>query len=91
VWAAVTLAWGLGARSLGQVLTARGVTIAIGIALAAAVGLSRVYLRVHYLSDVSGGWALGATAFALCGMVAIVVTHLRHNESRTPAAPASQS
>ena len=30
-------------------------------------GCRRVYLRVHYLSDVSGGWALGVSAFALCG------------------------
>jgi undecaprenyl-diphosphatase len=59
----------------------------VGIALAAAVGLSRVYLRVHYLSDVSAGWALGVAAFAACGVVAMIVTHLRQNASRD-AAPA---
>ncbi len=53
-----------------------------GIALAALVGLSRVYLRVHYMSDVSAGWALGVAAFALCGAVAMIVTHLRQNASR---------
>ena len=51
----------------------------LGIALAAVVGLSRVYLHVHYLSDVSAGWALGAAAFAACGAVAMVITHLRQN------------
>ncbi|HSE02512.1 MAG TPA: bifunctional DedA family/phosphatase PAP2 family protein, partial [Methylomirabilota bacterium] len=56
--------------------------LVIGIALAALVGLSRVYLRVHYLSDVSAGWALGVAAFALCGAVAMIVTHLRQNASR---------
>lgn len=61
--------------------------IVIGIALAAAVGLSRVYLRVHYLSDVTAGWALGVAAFAACGVVAMIVTHLRQNASRD-AAPA---
>ena len=56
--------------------------LVLGIALAALVGLSRVYLRVHYLSDVSAGWALGVAAFALCGAVAMIVTHLRQNASR---------
>jgi undecaprenyl-diphosphatase len=50
--------------------------IAGGIALTALVGLSRVYLNVHYLSDVSGGWGLGVSAFSLCAAIAIVVTHL---------------
>jgi membrane-associated phospholipid phosphatase len=50
-----------------------------GIALTAAVGLTRVYLGVHYLTDVIGGWALGISAFAGCATVALVVTHLRKN------------
>ncbi len=43
-----------------------------GFALTVAIGLSRVYLGVHYLSDVSGGWALGASAFTICAAVAMV-------------------
>jgi undecaprenyl-diphosphatase len=63
--------------------------IIAGIALAALVGLSRVYLRVHYLSDVNAGWALGVAAFAACGAVALIVTYLRQNASRDvpPARP----
>ena len=56
--------------------------LVLGIALAALVGLSRVYLRVHYMSDVNAGWALGVAAFAACGAVAMIVTHLRQNAPR---------
>ena len=33
--------------------------------LAAAIGLSRIYLRAHYWSDVAGGWGLGVGIFGL--------------------------
>jgi undecaprenyl-diphosphatase len=52
--------------------------IAAGIALTVLIGLSRVYLGVHYLSDVSGGWGLGVSAFAGCAAIAMVITHLRN-------------
>ena len=54
--------------------------IAAGIALTAAIGLSRVYLGAHYFSDVAGGWALGVSTFAGCAALAMVVTHFRHNQ-----------
>jgi membrane protein DedA with SNARE-associated domain/membrane-associated phospholipid phosphatase len=79
VWLALMLARQLRPRQVLSRLTIQGLLILIGLALAAAIGLSRVYLRVHYLSDVGGGWALGAAIFALCGLVAIVVAHLRQN------------
>ena len=47
--------------------------------LAVVIGLTRVYLRAHYLSDVEGGWGLAAAIFALLGIVAVVVGHLRQN------------
>jgi membrane protein DedA with SNARE-associated domain/membrane-associated phospholipid phosphatase len=58
--------------------------LAAGIVLAAAIGLSRVYLGVHYLSDVSGGWGLGVCAYAIATVVSVLVTHLRQNQGNEP-------
>ena len=59
--------------------------IATGFALTGLIGLSRVYLGVHYLSDVSGGWALGVGARSRAApRMAMVVTHvakLRHESA----------
>jgi undecaprenyl-diphosphatase len=59
---------------------ARRAGVVVGaVVLAAAIGLSRVYLHVHYLSDVLGGWGLGAALFSLCGCMALLVAAVRHN------------
>lgn len=74
LWLAVTIVLRLRpgmARATAVVVT--------GIVLTALVGLSRVYLDVHYLSDVSAGWALGAAAFSFCATVGLVVSQVRQN------------
>lgn len=76
-WLAVTLAVRLRPGMVGG--TALLVT---GFAIAILVGLSRLYLRVHYMSDVTSGWALGAAAFCACAAVGMVVTHVRNNSAR---------
>jgi undecaprenyl-diphosphatase len=40
------------------------------VALAALLGLSRVYLGYHYPSDVVAGWALAVVWLAVCAMIA---------------------
>jgi len=75
VWIAVTAAIRLrpGMR--------RGTALIVAaFLLAVLIGLSRVYLGVHYLSDVSGGWAFGVAVFALLSAIVVVVVHLRQNE-----------
>ena len=39
---------------------ARVPVVALCVLLVLAIGVSRVYLHVHYLSDVLAGWSLGA-------------------------------
>jgi membrane protein DedA with SNARE-associated domain/membrane-associated phospholipid phosphatase len=81
VWLAVTIVMRL------RPGMARGAAVvAAGIALTALVGLSRVYLSVHYLSDVNAGWALGAGAFSFCAAVALVVTTVK-SVRRSPHRP----
>jgi membrane protein DedA with SNARE-associated domain/membrane-associated phospholipid phosphatase len=60
-------------------LAASGALVFVALAIAAVVGISRVYLRAHWPSDVSGGWGLGAGIFALLAVVALVVEYIRHN------------
>ena len=82
IWMAVTLA-----LRVVPGITKKSLVIASGVAVAALVGLTRVYLRVHWLSDVTSGWALGLSCFSVCAIVVLVFTHIRDNprgHERTP-------
>jgi membrane protein DedA with SNARE-associated domain/membrane-associated phospholipid phosphatase len=85
-WVAAALVF---TRRLGFVHHAALVTGAI--VLAAAVGLSRIYLRVHYWSDVAGGWGLGVGIFGLLAAIAMLVHHFRHNEHERAPRPVARA
>ena len=74
VWLSVVIAVRIRADRIG------GIAIfSVGLLLTVLVGLSRVYLSAHYLSDVSGGWALGAFCFAFFSAAALIWHQLRQN------------
>ena len=73
-WIALTIA-----LRLRPAMTRASGLVFAGLAVAVAIGLSRVYLKVHYFSDVLGGWGFGAAVFALLSALAVVVTYFRQN------------
>ncbi len=71
-WLALTIAF-----RVRPDLARRTAIVVAGISVTALVGLSRVYLDVHYLSDVTSGWAVGAFWFAFFAAIALVTVRLR--------------
>jgi membrane protein DedA with SNARE-associated domain/membrane-associated phospholipid phosphatase len=82
VWIAVAL---IVTRRIGLTVNAALVTAAI--VLAAAIGLSRIYLRAHYWSDVAAGWGIGSGIFATLVATALIVNYVRHNGGRREPEP----
>lgn len=60
-------------------LLRRAVLVALGAFLVFVVGLSRVYLGVHWPSDVLAGWVIGALWLVAC----FAVAHRVRGNSRT--------
>ena len=85
--AAYAVAWVACALVLvrgGSGFAARFALLIATVVLTVVIALTRVYLRAHYLADVNGGIGLATTIFALAGIVAVVVGHLRQNERPPP-------
>jgi membrane protein DedA with SNARE-associated domain/membrane-associated phospholipid phosphatase len=71
-WLAITVAF-----RIRPDIKRRAAVVAAGISVTALVGLSRIYLGMHYLSDVTAGWAVAAFWFAFFAAIALVTTRLR--------------
>lgn len=89
---AYATAWVACAIALARALPTLGTRFSIVVTatlVAAVIGMTRLYLRVHWLSDVLAGWGLGAAIFASCGIAALVVGFLRDNpDAGAPPSPA---
>jgi undecaprenyl-diphosphatase len=66
-------------------------TVLIGGLITVLVGLSRIYLRAHYLSDVIAGEALAVSMYALAVIGALTWLGQRAAISATPSTSASTS
>lgn len=55
-------------------LSGRRWPVALGVALAVLIPMSRVYLRPHWFTDAVAGVATGALAFALVAIVVVTAT-----------------
>ena len=58
---------------------ARIALVTVAVILAVIVGITRIYLRAHFLTDVLGGAALAVAIWAVVGTVALFAGRVRHN------------
>ena len=90
--AANSVGWLALAIALTVVIPARGAritAIAAGALLAVLVGLSRIYLRAHYASDVFAGEALAVAMYALATIGVVTRQARRESALSGPGAPTS--
>ncbi len=76
-----SVAWVAIAVAVARVLPgwgARAGVVVASVVLVVVVAATRMYLRVHYFSDVVAGAGLGLACFAVCAAAGLFVGHVRH-------------
>lgn len=53
--------------------------VSVALAMAVLIGLTRIYLGVHWPSDVAAGWALGAAWASVAWLVPSLMISMRRN------------
>jgi undecaprenyl-diphosphatase len=67
---------------------AKALVLALGVSVTLLVGISRIYLGVHWPSDVLAGWCIGAAWASLCWFVALQLQRRGEVEAPDPPPPA---
>ena len=89
--AAYSTAWTAVALALTSAWQrARLLVVVIAVLMTVAIGATRTLLSAHYLSDVLGGWGLGAALFGLATVVTLGVGPMRQTSSPSVEAPAPE-
>ncbi|MET3900915.1 undecaprenyl-diphosphatase [Devosia sp. UYZn731] len=84
--AIVYLVLGVILYDLSKDPTVRRAIIAVALVLSLCIGLTRIYLGVHYPSDVVAGWSLGG-AWAILSILALGVVRKRYEIPTEGAGP----
>ena len=66
----------------------KALVLSLGVSITLLVGISRIYLGVHWPSDVVAGWCIGAAWASLCWFVALQLQRRGEVEAPDPPPPA---